>query len=71
MNSHVEQKRAFLIDFAFVAVILALIYVFFKFLFWITAPFLLSFLFAVILQKPLRYLDKKTNKKGVCFTQTP
>ena len=67
MNSHVEQRRAFLIDFAFVAVILALIYVFFKFLFWITAPFLLSFFFAVILQKPLRYLDKKTNKKAHTF----
>ena len=67
MNSHVEQRRAFLIDFAYVALILALIYVFFKFLFWITAPFLLSFFFAVLLQKPLRYLDKKTNKKAHAF----
>ena len=67
MNSHVEQRRAFLIDFAYVALILALIYVFFKYLFWITAPFLLSFFFAVLLQKPLRYLDKKTNKKAHAF----
>ena len=67
MNSKVEKRRAFLIDFAFVAVLLALIYVFFKFLFWITAPFLLSFFFAVLLQKPLRYLDKKTNHKAHSF----
>ncbi len=67
MNSHVEQRRAFLINFMYVALILALIYVFFKFLFWITAPFLLSFFFAVLLQKPLRFLDKKTNKKAHAF----
>ena len=67
MNSEVEKRRAFLIDFAFVAVLLALIYVFFKYLFWIAAPFLLSFFFAVLLQKPLRYLDKKTNHKAHSF----
>lgn len=67
MNSKVEKRRAFLIDFAFVAVLLALIYVFFKYLFWIAAPFLLSFFFAVLLQKPLRYLDKKTNHKAHSF----
>lgn len=67
MNSHVEQRRAFLIDFAYVALILALVYVFFKYLFWITAPFLLSFFFAVLLQKPLRFLDRKTNKKAHTF----
>lgn len=67
MNSKVEKRRAFLIDFAFVAVLLALIYVFFKYLFWIAAPFLLSFFFAVLLQKPLRILDKKTNHKAHSF----
>ena len=57
MNSKVEKRRAFLIDFAFVAVLLALIYVFFKYLFWIAAPFLLSFFFAVLLLLHLKGWD--------------
>lgn len=63
MNSKVEKKREFLINLFFIAVILALVYVFFKYMFWLTAPFLLSFLFAVIVQRPLRWLDKKTKHK--------
>lgn len=62
-----EKRRSFLINFAYIAVILALAFVFFKYLFWVTAPFLLSFFFAVLLQKPLRYIDKKTNKKAHGF----
>ena len=63
----VEKKRAFLINFAYIALILALVYVFFKYFFWITAPFVLSFFFAVVLQKPLRFLDKKTKNKAHAF----
>ena len=63
MTPKVEKKRAFLINFAFLALILGLVYIFFKHFFWVTAPFLLSFFFAVILQKPLRWLDRKTKRK--------
>ncbi len=64
--SSVEKKRAFLINLAFLAAVLGLIFVFFKYLFWPVAPFLLSFFFAVLLQRPLRWLDKKAKKK--CHT---
>ncbi|MBR3738119.1 MAG: sporulation integral membrane protein YtvI [Eubacterium sp.] len=67
MPERVEKRREFLINIAFIAVILALIYVFFKYLFWVTAPFLLTFLLAIFLQKPLRKIDKKTKKKGHTF----
>jgi len=63
MNPTVEKRKAFLINLSFITVILGLIFVFFKYLFWPTAPFLLSFFFAVIVQKPLRWLDKKTKNK--------
>ncbi|MCH5317801.1 MAG: sporulation integral membrane protein YtvI [Eubacterium sp.] len=63
MTPKVEKKRAFLINFAFLALILGLVYIFFKHFFWVTAPFLLSFFFAVLLQKPLRWLDRKTKRK--------
>lgn len=66
MNPKVEKRREFLINLLYTAVILAIVYVFFKYCFWLAAPFLLSFLFAVILQKPLRWLDKKSKNK--CHT---
>ncbi len=66
MNPKVEKRRAFLIDLLYVAAIIGLIYVFFKYCFGVAAPFLLSFFFAVILQRPLRLLDKKTKNK--CHT---
>ncbi|MDE6660091.1 MAG: sporulation integral membrane protein YtvI [Eubacterium sp.] len=59
----VEKKKAFIIHFVHLAIVLGLTYVFFKYLFWIAAPFLLSFLFAVMLQKPIRFLDRKTKNK--------
>ena len=59
----IEKRKNFLINILFLAAVLALIYVFFKYLFWVTAPFILTFLFAIILQKPLRALDKKTKNK--------
>ncbi len=62
----VEKRRSFLINIAYVLAMLGLVYVFFKYLFWPVAPFLLSFFFAVLLQRPLRWLDKKTKRK--CHT---
>ena len=67
MNSKVEKKRAFLIDLLYAVAIMALIYVFFKYCFAVAAPFLPSFFFAVILQRPIRWLDKKTKNKYHTF----
>lgn len=67
MPQKVEKRREFLINLLFLAAVFGLIYVFFKYLFWITAPFLLTFIFAIALQKPLRKIDKKTNKKWHTF----
>lgn len=67
MDSKVKRRRDFLINIAFIGAILALAYVFFKYIFWVTAPFLLSFFIAVVLQKPIRWLDKKTKNKMHAF----
>ncbi len=67
MPVKVEKRRNFLINILFVAAILALVYVFFKYLFWVTAPFILTFLLAILLQTPLRKLDKKAGKKHHTF----
>lgn len=67
MPAKVEKRRNFLINLLFLVAVLALIYVFFRYLFWVTAPFVLTFFFAIILQRPLRWLDKKTDKKMHTF----
>lgn len=67
MPTKVEKRREFLINLLFVIAMLALIYIFFKYLFWVTAPFVITFFCAIILQRPLRWLDKKTNKKMHTF----
>ena len=67
MNPKVAKRRDFLIDLVFVMAIIGLVYVFFKYCFVIAAPFLFSFFFAVILQRPLGWLDKKTKNKMHSF----
>lgn len=63
MTEKVRKRRDTLINIAFGAVIIGLGYFFIKYLFGFTAPFLLAFLFAIALQKPLRWLDKRTKNK--------
>ncbi|MDE5964134.1 MAG: sporulation integral membrane protein YtvI [Eubacterium sp.] len=67
MTEKVKKRRDTIINVAFVAMVLGLIFFFVKYLFGVTAPFLLSFFFAVCLQRPLRKLDKKTNNKMHTF----
>lgn len=67
MNPKVAKRRDFLIDLVYVMAIIGLVYVFFKYCFSIAAPFLLSFFFAVILQRPLGWLDKKAKNKMHSF----
>ncbi len=62
----VEKRRSFLINLLYFAVFIAAFYIYFKYLFWPTSPFVIPFLYAVILQKPLRFLDRRTKKR--CHT---
>jgi sporulation integral membrane protein YtvI len=66
MDNKVKKRRDTIINVAYVLMIVGIVYVFFKYLFGVTAPFLLSFFFAVCLQRPLKWLDKKTKNK--CHT---
>lgn len=63
MSEKVQKRRDCLINVAFGVMVMGLIYLFFKYCFAIAAPFLLSAFFAVLLQRPLRWLDKRTNNK--------
>ncbi len=59
----IEKRRQNLVSIAYFAIIFALYYFFMKYAFWIAAPFIFAFLFALVLQKPIRFLSKKTRAK--------
>lgn len=55
-----EAKRKFLIDFAFLCVIIAIIYLVFKFLSVYLLPFVIGIFVSFIVQKPVRLISSKT-----------
>ncbi len=59
----VEKRRQTLINIAFFAVLFIAYYIFLKYAFWITAPFIFAGLLALLLQKPVRFISKKTHVK--------
>lgn len=67
MPDKIEKRREFIINIVYIIVILGLAFLFLKYALWIVAPFLFAFLGAILLQKPLRVIDKKTKKKYHTF----
>ncbi|MBR6427394.1 MAG: AI-2E family transporter, partial [Clostridia bacterium] len=66
MDAKIEKRRAFLINIAYFVLILGAVYVFFRFAFWPTSPFLFAFFFAVVMQKPVEFITSKTPlKRGI------
>ena len=61
----VEKRRRILINLVYFSVFIILYYMFVKFALWIVAPFVISLLIAMLLQKPIRAVSGKTkiNKK--------
>lgn len=61
------QKRwSFIVNVIYLAIIIGVFYLFMKYAFWTMIPFIIAFLVAAMLQKPLRFLTKsKRAPKGV------
>ncbi|MBQ7638191.1 MAG: sporulation integral membrane protein YtvI [Clostridia bacterium] len=55
-----EKRRSFIINIVYFAVIIALFYLVLKVFFGIIAPFIVAFIVAAILQRPVNFLNKKT-----------
>ena len=65
----VELRRKRLINFAYLALLLGLVYLFVKYAFWIFFPFMFAFFVALIVQKPSNSIVKKLKiKKGIVTT---
>ena len=71
MNEKVAKRRDALINLTYAAVIFGLLFLFFRYCFWVAAPFLLTFLFAVINQRPCAGWTKRHTTSatacGACF----
>lgn len=59
----IMKRRAFLINFFYFAVIIILFYLYMHFAFWITFPFLAAFAVAMMLQRPVNFITRKTPLK--------
>lgn len=62
----IEKKKNFIISVLYGAIVLALFYAFFKYAFGLFLPFIVAVLVAMILQKPINFICKKTPlKRGI------
>ncbi len=65
----IEKKKSFIINTIYVAILIALFYLFFKYALGAVFPILCSLVVAMILQNPVNYLCKKTPlKRGIVST---
>ncbi len=65
MNTTIERRRAALINVAYYSLIIGAFYLFMRFAFWTVAPFLFAFFLAMLLQKPVHSVVRRTPlKKG-------
>ena len=60
MNSTVEKRRATLINVAYFALLIGAFYLFMHYAFWTLSPFIFAFFIAMLLQKPIRIIEKRT-----------
>lgn len=60
MSSLIEKRRGTIINVIYFALILAAFYFFFKYLFRLFLPFLVAFLLAALLHRPVRFVTSKT-----------
>lgn len=60
---NLEQQKIFLIRFAYIAVLLALVYLTLKYALPVLLPFLIAFLIASMLNKPIRFLHQRCHMK--------
>lgn len=65
----IEKKKSFIINTVYVAIVIALFYLFFKYALGTVFPIICSLIVAMILQKPVNFLCKKTPlKRGIVST---
>ena len=66
-KNDVGRRRAFIVNFAYLLILGAIVFVIAKYLVPLLLPFVLAFVIAALLQKPIRFIDSKLPvKKRIC-----
>ncbi len=66
MPENIKNKRNFIISLAYLVCLVAIFYLFFKYAFWLLSPFLIAILAAILLQRPVNYLNRRIRvKRGI------
>lgn len=69
MTPAVEKRREFLINLVYFAVFVVAFYLFMKYAFGIVYPIIVAFVLAMVLQRPVNFISRKTKlKKGFAGT---
>lgn len=64
MESVIEKRKAFIINFVYAVICLGLFYVFIKYCLGALAPFIIAFIVAYALQRPIKWAQKKLHLKS-------
>lgn len=59
IEDQLNRKKSFIIKSIYIILIALIIYVIFKYVFWLVSPFILAFLIAYIIQKPTKKISAK------------
>lgn len=64
MDSVVEKRKAFIINFIYAVICIGLFYIFMKYCLGVLAPFIIAFVLAYALQRPIKWVQKKLHLKS-------
>ena len=64
MDNVIEKRRAFIINFIYAVICIGLFFVFMKFCIGTLAPFIIAFILAFVLQRPIKFLQRKLHLKS-------
>lgn len=64
MDSVIEKRRSFIINFVYAVICIGLFFFFMKFCLGALAPFIIAFILAFALQRPIKFLQKKLHLKS-------
>ncbi len=67
MDKVVEKRRAFIINFVYAVICIGLFYVFVKYCLGVLSPFIVAFVLAFALQRPIKWIQKKLKLKSHSF----
>lgn len=64
MENVVEKRRAFIINFVYAVICIGLFFVFMKYCLGVLAPFIIAFILAFALQRPIKFVQRKLHLKS-------